>query len=258
LTEVERRREPEFFEEVLKEATQAVSLLRPMPADRVEALLERGCIYRDLARLHHREAKTEDAAVFAKRSARDLERMATLAAAIELPRQLALAWTNLGWLYYYLGREQELEAALQQAYQPFPQDYLFPNHGPLPPMAHEQRKSEATLPYWSTLGKAEMLKAYMSLDRVLAVSGAEEREAQLQVAVKHITLSLAYDELVAETYFDLTRAEEGLHKRILDDGLGIETLHRHAQQVAEEQDLRQPTRLQRFLTRMFGPADLWA
>jgi hypothetical protein len=102
-----------------------------------------------------------------------------------------------------------------------------------------------------------MLRAYLTLDQAFAVPETEEKEARLQTAAKHITLSLAYDELVADTYFDLTRAEEGLHKRILHDNLSIKMLHQYAEQVAEEQDMTQPTRFQRFLNRMFGPADLW-
>ncbi len=79
----------------------------------------------------------------------------------------------------------------------------------------------------------------------------------LQAAVKHISLSLAYDALVAEQYFDLTRAEEGLHKRILRDNLSIRMLHKYARRAADEQGLKRPTRFQQFLDRMFGPPDLW-
>jgi tetratricopeptide (TPR) repeat protein len=207
--------------------------------------------------LHHSQARTEEAEEFAERSQKDLERVAVLAGAMDLPRQRALAWTNLGWLYYYIGRQEELDESLRQAYEPFPTEYRFPANGSLPPMAERKKKSEATLPYWSTLGKAEMLKAYLALDQAFAASETEEQEAQLQTAVKHITLSLAYDELVADKYFDLTRAEEGLHKRILQDNLSIKMLHQYAQQVAGEQGLTQPTRFQQFLNRMFGPADLW-
>ncbi len=257
LTPEERERESQSSDEALKEANQAVSFLRNMPADRVDALLERGCIYRDLASLHHSQGRAEEAEEFAEKCKKDLERVAVLAGAMDLPRQRALAWTNLGWLYYYIGRQKELEESLQQAYEPFPSEYLFPANGSLPPMAKEKKKSEATLPYWSTLGKAEMLKAYLALDQAFAAPETEEQEAQLRTAVKHITLSLAYDELVADTYFDLTRAEEGLHKRILHDNVSIKMLHQYAHQVAGEQGLTQPTRFQRFLNRMFGPADLW-
>jgi tetratricopeptide (TPR) repeat protein len=258
LTEAERQHEPHFLEQTLKEANQAANLLRNSPADTIEALLERGCVFRELARVHHEQGNLEEAREYTERSRKDLARVAVLARAIDLPAQQALAWTNLGWLYYYVCQDDELEEALQQAYAPLPAEYLFSSNGPLPAMAHEKRRKEATLPYWTTLGKVEMLKARLALDCALACLEAESRETQLRTAVKHITLSLAYDELVADSFFDLTRAEERLHGRILHDDLSIRALHQHAQEVAKEQNLAQPTRFQAFLERMFGPADLWA
>jgi tetratricopeptide (TPR) repeat protein len=257
LPEAERKCESPFFDQALREANQAVTLLRANPADRVDALLERGCVCREIARLCHQNGKADGAQTFAQKSRQDLERAAVLAAALDLPHKRALAWTHLGWLYYYLGQTKEVEEALDQAYQPFPSGYLFPNQGPRPAMADAPHQTEATLPYWSTLGRAEMLRGYLALDQALATSSNRENGAQLQAAVKHITLSLAYNELVSESHADLDRAEEGLHKRIVQDGLCIKAMHQHAQEVARTQDLAQPTRFQGFLNRLFGPADLW-
>ncbi|MFN2185808.1 MAG: hypothetical protein ACK2UU_17615, partial [Anaerolineae bacterium] len=178
--------------------------------------------------------------------------------ALNLPREQSLAWTDLGWLGYYLGHSDGVEEALQQAYQPLPTEYLFPEQGALPPMAQREQKKEAALPLWSALGKAEMLKANLALDQAIAHSTNGHHQQNLRAAAKHITLSLAYDELVSDSYFELTRAEEGLHSRIVQDDLDIRTFHQYAKQVAEEQGLNQPTRFQDFLQRMFGPADLWA
>lgn len=256
-TPSEQERQPEFLVEALKEANQAVNYLRGTPADRVDALLERGCVYRELARMHYLRDRAAEAVKYGAKSRSDLERAAVLAGAIDLPRQQALAWTDLAWLCYYLGELEEVQEALQQAYLPVPEEYFFPTNGPLPPIVAQNRQHEATLPYWSTLGKAEMLKAYLALDQVQAAQDRPDHESKLQLAVRHVTLSLAYDELIAEEYFELTRAEEKLHKRILQDSLSIRRLHQHAKQVAEEQGLHLPTRLQAFLDRMFGTADLW-
>ncbi len=258
LTEGERKRAPQFLEDTLKEATQAVSLLRNSPSDRVDALLERGCVYREMARTYHSLGAADEALAVAEKSRSDLERAAVLAGVIDVPGQQALAWTEAGWLYYYLGQRDQVEECLQQAYKPFPAEYVFPAHGPLPAMAREQNSSKATLPYWSTLGKAEMLQACIGLDEALAAADETAYETRLKTAVKHITLSLAYDELVATEYFYLTRAEDGLHRRILHDSLNIATLHEYAQQVAEENGLKSPTRFQEFLNRLFGPKALWA
>jgi tetratricopeptide (TPR) repeat protein len=257
LTEAERNREPHFFDEALKEAAQAVKLLRNSPPDRVDALLERGCIYRELARVRHQEGRIEGAAQYAEMGKKDLERAAALAGAMDIPSQQALARTNLSWLYYYLEQREDAEKAVQQAYGPLPREYLFSSNGPMPRMACKERRNEASLPFWSTLGKAEMLRAYMALDEARAANGNGDKGDHLLAAVRHITYSLTYDAQVADAYFDLTRAEAGLHRRILKDDLSVRTLHRHAQAVAEEQGLEQPTRFQWFLNRMFGTADLW-
>ncbi|MBN1138365.1 MAG: ATP-binding protein [Anaerolineae bacterium] len=257
LTEAERQREPGTFDEMLKEATQAANLLRNSPVDRVDALLERGCVYREMARARYQQGRSKETKELIGKSRRDLERATTLAGAIGLVGQQALALTNLGWLWYYVGQAEEVPDLLEQVKLLLPEEYLFPAKGSIPPMAQDESKSEATLPYWSTLGKVEMLKAYLALDQVLAASDRRERESALRTAVRHISLSLAYDELVADEYFDLTRAEEGLHKRTLHDNLSIRMLHKYARQAAEEQGLKRPTRYQQFLNRMFGPPDLW-
>jgi hypothetical protein len=255
LSETERAREAGLLDEAAAAATQAAGLLRSSPADRVGALLERGCIYRELARLRQGEGRREEAAKAAHKSQSDLERVTVLAGALNLPRHQSLAWTDLGWLEYYLGREDGVEQALEQAYEPLPQGYLFPDQGPLPPMAESKQKKEAALPIWSALGKAEMLRANLALDHAISNSANGNHKKLIHAAAKHFTLSLAYDELVADSHFDLTRAEEGLHARIVQDNLDVSAFHQHARQVAEEQGLSQPTRLQDFLQRMFGAAD---
>jgi hypothetical protein len=103
-----------------------------------------------------------------------------------------------------------------------------------------------------------MLQAYLALDQAAGAASTTDQAQQLQAAVKHMTLSLAYDELISDSYQELVRAEERLHRRILQEGLDISTIHRYTQQVAEAQGLKQPTRFQAFLNRMFGPAELWS
>lgn len=255
--EEEIRRDPKALAEAVKEANQAVNLLRNNPPDRVAALIERGCLYRDLARGLYQMHRPVEAVKATQQSRSDLERAAVLAGAMDLPDQRALAWVNLAWLWYYAAQVEEADAALCQGYSSIPADYVFPAHGPQPKMAEDRRKEEARLSFWSTLGKAEMLRAHIALDRARQAGEEEERAQRMREAVKHATLSLAYNSHIAYECFDVTRAEEGLHKRILDDHLNIGELHRYAQQVAEAQGLPQPTRFQLFLDRMFGTADLW-
>jgi tetratricopeptide (TPR) repeat protein len=252
----ERDRESHVLEEALKEANLAVNLLKNTPADRVTALIERGCMHREIAQVHYLQKRATEAVKAARKSQDDLERAAALAGAMALLDQQALAWTNLGWLWYYTGQADKAHEALQQVYASVPPDYVFPEKGAHPPMAAKDRKREASLPFWSTLGKAEMLEAYIALDQALSAQKDDLHEKGLWDATRHVTLSLAYNEQVAGEYF-VTRAEEDLHKRILEENLGIPSLYLHARQVAEDQGLEQPTRFQEFLTRMFGPGDLW-
>jgi tetratricopeptide (TPR) repeat protein len=252
------RRDPRLLARALKEVNQAVNLLKNNPPDRVAALIERGTMHRELARVHYSQHREVEAVQSARMSARDLERAIALAGAMDLPDQCALAWVNLGWLWYYAAQTEEAAKALQAGYSSIPTDYLFPSHGPLPKMAEGKKKGEARLPFWGTLGKAEMLKAYMALDQTRAALTKEDRERHLEEAVKHVMLSLAYNEQIAREGFEVARAEEGLHRRIMEDHLSIGQLHKHACQVAQSQGLHQPTRFQAFLDRMFGPADLWA
>jgi tetratricopeptide (TPR) repeat protein len=244
-------------DEALKDANQAVNLLKSSPSDRIAALVERGCLYREIARgyIHKHDSVTMVQVV--RKSEEDLRRAAMVAGAIHLPDQAAVAWVNLGWLWYYAGQPDSALEALEEVRACIPADYYFPEAGPLPAMAVGERKDEACLPFWSILGKAEMLLAYIALDRVRALAAGPEWEEGLREGTKHITLSLAYNSLVAEEYFDLIRAEGSLHRRILQDELSIPSLHRHAGLVAGDQALDQPTRFQQFLARMFGPPALW-
>jgi hypothetical protein len=257
LSESDRENEPAFFPEALKEANQAVKLLRNNPADRVEALLERGCVLRDLAHLQIHNGREDEARQLATRSQDDLKRAAVLAGAIDMPRQQSLAYTSMGWLHYYLGQSSKVEEALSQACSPLPREYLFGTNGPLPAVAENGSKGSATLPYWNTLGKVELLKAYLELDDVLTSPHHKAEQENLQHAVEHITLALAYGELVADSHFDLNRAEKRLHQRFLQDNLSVKMMHHHAQQAAERLGMEQPTRFQGLLNSMFGPPDLW-
>jgi tetratricopeptide (TPR) repeat protein len=250
-------RAPEALDEALKEANQAVNLLKNNPPDRVAALIERGCMYREIGRGYFLMRAGPKAVQAVRQSEEDLNRAATLASAMDLADQEALAWTNLGWLWYYAGQVDNAQEALQAARACVPGDYFYPGSEPLPPMARRDRKAEARLPFWSTMGKMEMLMAYIVLDQVTKMLDRSEWEAKLVQAVKHITLSLGYDELIADEYFDLVRAEGSLHRRILQDGLNIGELHQYAHRVAVEQALAEPSRFQQFLERMFGPAGLW-
>ena len=258
LAEDEKVPEPQVLDETLKAAHQAVNLLKSSPPDRVMALVERGCLFREVARVYYLQQRHGQADRAVRGSQRDLERAAALAGALELPDQQALALVSLGWLWYQTGQVDEVDKALRLVYSIVPPGYIFPREGELPPMARDDRKPQACLPFWSILGKAEMLKAFVALDRAQSASRQAEQAARLQQAVRTVTLSLAYEEQIADAHFDMTRAEASLHRRILHDRLNIAALHQHAQQVAEELNLSRPTRFQRFLDRMFGPADLWA
>lgn len=258
LTDDEKKRESGLLDEAIKDANQAVSLLRNVPSYQVEATLERGCIHRQVALELQRQGRPEEMVRSAARSRRDLERVATSGGPAGFLPQRALAWANLGWLYYYIGDMDRAGQCIRQGGDLVPVEYRFPAAGGPPPLVEQGRKPEACLPFWSTLGKIEMLSAYVALARSRGAPARTERDEHLKEAVRHISLSLAYDEHIADEYFDLARAEAGLHKHFLREGLAIGGLHHFATIAAAELGLDRPTRFQRFLTRIFGPAELWA
>jgi tetratricopeptide (TPR) repeat protein len=254
------------FDEALKEANQAVNLLKNYPADRVAALIERGCMYREIARVYRLTGETVATVAAVDSSEADMRRAAILAGAMDLPDQAALAWINLAWLWYHVGQIEPAFEAMAEARSLIPAEYAFPEPLPegrhegerWPPIAEGTRKDEARLPFWNILGKAEMLASYAALDGARVAKGAKKQGEYLRDAVRHATLSLAYDELVSDAHFELVRAEGSLHRRILDDEVSIGDLHRYADEAAHQHGLHQPTRFQEFLARMFGPASLWA
>jgi hypothetical protein len=258
LADEERSQEPNVLLGALREADQAVNLLWANPADKVEALLERGCIYGEIARWHDWQGREDQAHRAAARSHKDAEGAASLAAAFGHPGQQALAWVHLAWLHYYLGQMDQVQAALAQASAVIPPEYLLPVHGAIPLLTQASRQDEACLLLYTALGQGEMLRAYMALDRAQAGPGAKEQKGTLQAAVGHISLSLYYLGQVARDHVALARAEEGLHQRILQDALSPDDLHPCARQAALEHGMARPSRFQEFLNRVFGPADLWS
>jgi hypothetical protein len=257
LSDEERSQEPNVLLDALREVDLAVNLLWANPADKVEALLERGCIYGEIARWHDWQGREDQAHRAAARSHKDAEGAAGLAAAFGHPGQQALAWVHLAWLHYYLGQIDQVQAALTQASAAIPPEYLLPAQGAIPLMAQISRPDEACLLLYTALGRGEMLRAYMALDRVQAALDAREQKGTLQAAVGQISLSLYYLGQVAGDHVELARAEEGLHQRILQDGLRPDDLHPCARQAALEHGVARPSRFQEFLNRVFGPADLW-
>jgi hypothetical protein len=264
--EENRRCKTQHLEEVTREASLAVNLLKDNPPDSIAALIERGCLFREIARRQHLQRREIEIVRPEQKSQQDLERAAALAGTVGLPDQQALAWTPLACLWYYTGRTEDADGALQHAYSCIPPGYFLPDPGAVKglsqnamlPIAQNGCRGDPCAPFWTVLSKAEMLKAYVALDQMQAAGDQVAQEEMLKETVKHMVLSLAYSEQIADKHFDMVRAEASLHQRILHDGPSIAQLYLSAQQVAEEWGLRQPTRFQRFLDRMFGPAHLWA
>jgi|GEM_PF-1912105 len=256
-----RAEHPAYWDKVLEEdADPAVQLLRSDPADRIEALaVGRGPVYREAAREYYDQKLLDDpnardyavhrarAEEFARKSEADFLEADRLAEESGWPSYRTLAYANLAWLYYYTKQKEKIEKTLDKVYQITPQEYLFSEHSPEPPIARGSGRLKARLPLWNNLGKAEMLRAYMAWD-----------ERDFEKAAEHITLSLAYDELSIGKEASITRGEQGLHKRMM--GLKPEEmaeLYRHAWAFAKKRGLVQPTRFQRFLSSLYGEAELW-
>ena len=242
----ESKKKWKLLDRALGEATKAVERLKKPPFFYVEALMERGCLYREVAREYYRIGNVNRAKEAANQSEQDFQRTIKLAEEYALPFITALAWVNLAWMFYYIKRLEKARNSLEKAYSVIPYKEL---EKAIAKYGSSIRPDKCICPLWSTLGKAEMLKAWLAMD-----------ERDLEEASKHITLSLAYDEKLAPEHFDIIRAERIVSERLRRMNLGLQELrrlYRYAREAAQNYNLKQPTRFQRLLQNTFGPSNVW-
>lgn len=206
-------------------AEQAICIFEQInePTRLVEALIEKGCAYRDWVKFRRdnpdvlsEEEKTssriwslED---LAEKSRQAFEQAQEIAGQRNLHYLRVDALVNLAWLYYYLGQEDDAIKILKERVEPLiPAPYrITPYERGLGgfPILDEK---EAILPFLTQSGKMELLRGQIAFNHF-----ARTRDkSALKEAVARYTLALAYDTLFRNQEFrDLRRAKDRIYERL--------------------------------------------
>ncbi|MGB9890713.1 MAG: tetratricopeptide repeat protein, partial [Anaerolineae bacterium] len=214
----------------------------------VEALIERGCLYRLWAwlRLTYPDAKKEGDPTLeelVRRSERDFQR-AMEEAGEALPYRYLDALVNLAWLYYYVRKEDRAEDEAQKALDRIPPEYRLPLQ-----TAHKELPHTF---YWLLAGKTYLLLGQLAMRRFAQAKEEkreqEERMEHLRRVGEHFTAALAYDELFAYEFRDIRRAIRSIYERLR--GLNqqeMAAVHQGIANAIQRYGLREPTRMDRVL-----------
>jgi tetratricopeptide (TPR) repeat protein len=216
----------------------------------IQARIEQGCTYRDLAWVHSQAQEDEPGRRDLVEKGEDALRLAIQGGAEEPAlRHLVIdAQVNLAWLYAYVGWDARAEEELREAIERVPEEYhITPQQG-LP---------DSELPQsflWVQMGKAHLLLGELAIGRYRRCTG-EECLHHLEKAAQDYTLSLAYDELFAPRFRDMRRGMEHIYEALkkLNRREEFPAVYRGIDKAAEKYDLGTPTRMHQFLDESFGP-----
>jgi len=233
----------------LDDAVEIFSPQGPVPERPrlVEALIERGCLYRLWAwlRLNYEyEAKDDPSPEeLIRRSEEDLRR-AMVEAGSTLPFRRLDAQVNLAWLYYYIRNEDQAEVEARQALDEIPEEYRLPLKADRGQLVHTF--------YWFLSGKTYLLLGQVAMRRFASAKNVkreqEELENYLRQAGEHFTVALAYDELFAYEFREIRRATRSIYERLR--GLNQQEMgavHQGIAAAVQKYGLREPTRMDRVL-----------
>ncbi|HEC35951.1 MAG TPA: tetratricopeptide repeat protein [Anaerolineae bacterium] len=205
----------------------------------VEALIERGCVYRQWAWLwpQYESSEDPDQDELARRAEADLKRAMEEAGEGMAYRRLD-AHVDLAWLYYYMRQYKQAEKEARAAIASVPEEYRF----------GKGRSDAQQLPhsfYWLLLGKTYLLLGETAM-RQFEYEGRKE-EKYLRRGGLYYTLGLAYDEFYAPDFRDLRRAIYRIYIRIrrLNEG-EFASLHKGIREAVEVCG-KSPTRMDRLL-----------
>lgn len=260
----EQRKDRNLLAKAVEKASKGVEVFRELrSADRqIEALIELGCAYRDLAKIHRGSLPApEDITGKVKDLAESAVGALTEAAGIAKGRisyRRVDALTNLAWLHYYILDDQQAVKVLNQAKEIIPAEYFCQ---PVVTMPDGTRRGgfpsldpkTAVVPFLLQLGKAELLQGQIAFN-----SFQHGRFRELQNAVLHYTLSLEYDSLLFGDRVprDMGRGMDRIYERF--DTLNpseLKKVYDLVEEVEEEYGLEK-SRMMRFLEENFGPPEL--
>ena len=195
----------EYLDDARRYAEEAVEIFagKKQPLRLVEAYIEVGCVYRELAR-HLPENASEHTEV-AKRSLKAYDAAVAIADKWGYEYRAIDALVNKAWLYYYVGEHQTAEAFLKNVVKPrFEDEHLYTTK-------HGVDKSKPPTSWnWVQLGKANILLGMIHFDayRQANRTNKVEAEKKLRQAAHDWTLSMAYNSLYGKDFRDFSKGRE--------------------------------------------------
>jgi tetratricopeptide (TPR) repeat protein len=244
---------PEECADLLREAegylNEAVEIFRPdgpVPEKPrlIEALIERGCLYRQWAWLRPLyEDEDPPQEELARRSERDLREAMELAGD-EFPYRYLDAHVDLAWLYYYIRQEDRAEQEAREALKKVPTEYHFP-----------LQTDPSQLPYtfyWFLMGKAYLLLGQVTERRFRSAKEKgrpkEEQQEFLRQVGEFYTIALACDEQFAQDFRDIRRAIRTIYDRLRRFNLEeMRAVHRGIADAVQKYGLSVPIRMDKVL-----------
>lgn len=212
-------RTAEQLAQAAQDAEQAIRIFAQVvePTRRVEALIEKGCAYRDWVKFLREkstwgeEETAPDWSSQLEQSRDEFDQAQQVAEQHNLHYLRVDALVNLAWLYYYAGQENNASKVLEKVYEIIPPEYRIKPYqkglGGLPILDEK----EAVIPFLTQLGKMELLHGQMAFNRY-----AQERDPRaLRDAIRHYTLAMAYDtQFRTQEFRDLRRAKDRMYERL--------------------------------------------
>ncbi len=188
-----------------KEAIEIFSSKFPDPIALIEAWIETGCDYRDLAKFQRVHATREIVLQSANLSDSFLMKAEELSKKRDLPYHQIDAMVNRAWLKYYvafsLEDKEESIAILDQVENTVDERYILSSDGKLSGLLGDEKIYS---PILSQLGKAEVLRGHLSLLFFKELSEQGKINA-LENATLHYARSLCYNQHYSDQVFRLLR-----------------------------------------------------
>lgn len=267
----------EQLAQAAQDAEQAIKIFEQIvePARTVEALIEKGCAYRDWVKfLREKSAWVKDdergsVPVWSPQLAKSceaFEEAQRVAEKYNLHYLRADALVNLAWLYYYAGQESDTLQSLERAGSIIPQEYRIKPYqqdlgDPSSPddEKEKEREKEAIIPFLTQLGKMELLRGQIAFNRYAQSRDTSVRREAIKDAIRHYTLAMAYDtQFRTQEFRDLRRAKDRMYERLkVLNAEEMRLVYDTVEEVQREFHL-DPSAMRAFLKRNFGAKDDFA
>ena len=206
LTDEQSNKNLELAEEYAKEAIQIFTNIVKEPMRLVEAYIELGCVYREMARRKKQDdfnrseiiSKGEEAFTLAEKYAGNTFAYRGYDSLV-----------NLAWMYYYVDNFKSARKTINYILQAIDNRYLF-TEGRAPIKTDEPIRW-----FWVQLGKSYLLLGKIAFDEYAEAnkhSNDDEAKEKLMAAGSAWVLSIAYNEKYKEEFRDLVEGRKGIYK----------------------------------------------